>query len=89
MSNRNNQENSNPESSIENSQDSRLTNNDKQYLKQKQKPTWDVYFMAYDRIKMFPEEHLYKLRKDIEINHEKVAKETIMDESTIIIIIIR
>ena len=31
----------------------------KQYLEQKQKPTWDVYFMAYDRMKIFPEEHLY------------------------------
>ena len=87
MSNRNNKENRNPESSIENSQDwpTTISKLRKQYLEQKQKPTWDVYFMAYDRIKMFPEEHLYKLRKDIEINHERVAKETIIDESTIII----
>ena len=60
-------------------------NEEDEYLEQTQKPTWDVYFMAYYRIQMFPEKHLYKLRKDIEINHEKVAKETIMDESTVVV----
>ena len=54
-------------------------------LKSKGKPSWDIYLPVCDRLKMLPEEHLYKSYKIIRIENELLAESKMIDEETIIL----